>query len=158
MKTRLLLCRFWPGPQADVTSEGCLHPMSPELDACKPQLLKKKNPPLLLITFGAGPPAAARRMNSGIFFVGLHGFPAVFPNTIWKENRKCSLPRPPSPHPPTSSWSFWIETSPNNLPFQILKNQPLKLPWHSANQSSVWQWKGKKKRLHPFFFFWSFCI
>ena len=88
-------------------------------------------------------------MNSGIFFVGLHGFPAVFPNTIWKENRKCSLPHPPSPHPPTS-WSFWIETSPNNLPFQILENQPLKSPWRAANQSSVCQWKDKEKRPHFF--------
>ena len=85
MKTRLLLCCFWPGPQADVTSEGCLHPTSPDLDACKPKLfkkIKKQKNTLLLITFGAGPPAATRRMNSGIFFVGLHGFPAVFPNTI----------------------------------------------------------------------------
>lgn len=54
------------GPRADVTSEGCLHPTSPELDACKPQLLKKKTH-LLLITFGAGPRRHHKRMEFGIF-------------------------------------------------------------------------------------------
>lgn len=61
-------------------SQRCLHPASLELDSRKPQL-PKRNPPLPLVTFRAGP-LVAKRMNCGIFS------PVGFPESVFQHRLK----------------------------------------------------------------------
>lgn len=85
---------------ADVTSEGCLCPRSPELDACKLEK-KKKNHPFYSSPFGLGSGPHREQILKFCSWVSMV-FLQCFPTPSERETGNAVSP-PPSPHPPTSS-------------------------------------------------------